>query len=115
MQNIVINAAEFDVNLISNSQHIAQFIMAESCFALVLRQNGTSIKLSVGRVELIDPNALIDKFKKVISVVDDSSTFFDMNIDLMNVNEEIDGNDPFTYDGTVKVPGRQCGIRDTGF
>ena len=103
VQNIVINAAEFDVNLMSDSKYIAQFIMAESCFALVLRQSSTTIKLSVGKVELIDPNAKIEKFKKVISVSDDSSTFFDMSIDLMNVNQEIDGNDPFTYDGVVKV------------
>ena len=103
VQNIVVNAAEFDVNLISSGVKVVNFCMQSSQFGLVLRSSKTSIKLTVGRIELQDPNAREPLYRRVLTIVDESSTFFEMQIDLFDLDDLSDQNDPLSPHGNVFV------------
>ena len=76
----MISAADFDVNLMSSGKTVVNFCMTDTKLGLVLRNNTQTIKLSVKSIQLLDPNAPLTIYRKVISIVEESKTFFEMEI-----------------------------------
>ena len=103
VRNIVISAAKFDLNLLSSGSTLVNFVMEGTQFSIVLRNHKTTVKLSVEKIQLQNPNISNPIYQKVISIVDESKTFFDMQIEMFNIDPETQSNDPSVVNGNVYV------------